>query len=367
MKTKKILTFGLSLLISAIALWFALYNVRLKEAFLHMGNIHPLAVILSSAVVVCTFFGRALRWKLILKSTGNVGFMDAYHPLVIGFSMNLVLPGRIGEVARPVILKTKTGVPFATGFATVAMERFFDLIMLLLIFSLVFSRMNPDPSHAVRWESLVLDRKILMEVAQTMIRLTLLLILCIFLLSMERVRNRLAVWLEKIPGILFFLSSEKKELVQKKIISGLIRFMEGIANGFSLVKNIKDVVACFALSALIWSAQVFSYFIMAWGAKWLDIGVFQVAAQMVITCFAISLPSVPGFWGLWEAGGVFALSLFGINPDEAMGFTLAIHLIQIIPVFILGIVSAWITGVGFFSVSCDKNAVKPSQNETVDE
>ena len=28
---------------------------------------------------------------------------------------------------------------------------------------------------------------------------------------------------------------------------------------------------------------------------------------MIIICFFIALPSVPGYWGIWEAGGVFAL------------------------------------------------------------
>ena len=61
---------------------------------------------------------------------------------------------------------------------------------------------------------------------------------------------------------------------------------------------------------------------------------------MVIVCFFISLPSVPGFWGLWEAGGIFALSLFGVTVEEAAGFTLANHAIQVIPVIITGFLSA---------------------------
>jgi len=36
---------------------------------------------------------------------------------MIGFMINCILPGRVGEVARPIILKKKENVPFSTGLA----------------------------------------------------------------------------------------------------------------------------------------------------------------------------------------------------------------------------------------------------------
>ena len=72
---------------------------------------------------------------------------------------------------------------------------------------------------------------------------------------------------------------------------------------------------------------------------------------MLIVCFFIALPSAPGFWGLWEAGGVFAMLLFGVSEKEAAGFTLANHAIQMFPVIIMGLISAFITGVDIRRVS----------------
>jgi len=63
------------------------------------------------------------------------------------------------------------------------------------------------------------------------------------------------------------------------------------------------------------------------------------------------LPSVPGFWGLWEAGGVFGLMIFGIQAKEAAGLTLTYHFIHVIPVIIIGIVSAMIIGVNIIQSS----------------
>ena len=62
------------------------------------------------------------------------------------------------------------------------------------------------------------------------------------------------------------------------------------------------------------------------------------------------LPSVPGFWGLWEAGGVFGLLIFGVPAKEAAGFTLTNHVIQMVPVIIVGLVSSIITGANIVQV-----------------
>jgi uncharacterized membrane protein YbhN (UPF0104 family) len=82
-------------------------------------------------------------------------------------------------------------------------------------------------------------------------------------------------------------------------------------------------------------------------------------AVMVIICLFIALPSVPGFWGVWEAGGVFAMSLFGISPNAAAGFTLANHAVQMFPVIIVGFISAIITSVNIWQVSYEKKSVEP--------
>ena len=52
---------------------------------------------------------------------------------MIGFMINSVLPGRVGEVARPVILKKQEDIPFSTGLATVAAERVFDVIIMIIL------------------------------------------------------------------------------------------------------------------------------------------------------------------------------------------------------------------------------------------
>jgi hypothetical protein len=57
---------------------------------------------------------------------------------------------------------------------------------------------------------------------------------------------------------------------------------------------------------------------------------------------------------LWEAGGVFALSLFEVSAKDAAGFTLANHAVQMFPVIIMGFVSAIIISVNIWQLSYKK-------------
>jgi len=98
---------------------------------------------------------------------------------------------------------------------------------------------------------------------------------------------------------------------------------------------------------------VMSYAVFALGCPGVSLTLFEMTAVLVIICLFIALPSVPGYWGLWEAGGIFAMTLFGVSSKEAAGFTLANHAIQTLPIIIIGTGSALITGVNIWRASTE--------------
>jgi hypothetical protein len=92
-----------------------------------------------------------------------------------------------------------------------------------------------------------------------------------------------------------------------------------------------------------------------------DLSYGQWIAVVVMICFFIAMPSVPGYWGLWEAGGVFAMRLFGVPPEAAAGATLLNHALQVLPVILVGLVSALITSVNIVQVAYEKGGDVPSE------
>ena len=300
---------------------------------------------------MASFLLRVYRWQLILNSAQPVGFWQAFHPLMIGFMLNCILPGRAGEIARPLILNQKDHFPFSTGLATVAAERSFDAIVLLMLFSWMLLVVHIDPDLEISFTGYVLNKTLLMSAAKGISRVGFILLTGIILVSLDPVRNRINGLISRIPEMMVFTSQSFRKVVYERFSLVLIRFLENFAKGFQLLKDPWKMAGCFFLSVLIWGLSALSYYTMAMGAPGIDLSLAEISVVMVIVCLFISIPSAPGYWGIWEAGGVFALALFHVSAKDAAGFTLANHVFQMLPVFIVGIGSAIVTGVNVWKVS----------------
>ena len=339
------------IVISVVALYFAFKNVPLAELFEYLASINYLWVIPAVVVVFLSFLLRAWRWRIILESERKISVWRAYNPMMIGFMINCVLPGRLGEVARPVILQKEEKIPFTTGLATVVAERVFDICILLLLFMLTVGVLQINPDQNVIFGSYNLNLGTLQTVFNGLLKLGALLIIGVVLFSIGRMRKIIYRVVMYTPELLFFAGEDFKSSVRRKICEPVINILKNIARGFVLIRSPKKMLYCTVLSVLIWGLAAFSYFLVTLGSPGVNLTYLEITTVMVIVCFFISLPSVPGWWGLWEAGGIFALSLFGVTSKEAAGFTLANHAIQVFPVIIAGFASAMLLSVNIRQMS----------------
>lgn len=344
-------SFIVGLLISAAALYFAFRNVPVRDLIKYLASINFIWILPSLVPVMISFYLRALRWQIILTSFRKITIWRALHPMMIGFMINCVLPGRLGEVARPIILHKKENVPFTTGLATVAAERVFDICLLLFLAIVTISAIQIRPDVNVAFGKYHLNRETLDIIFGGMLKLGVVLIAGIILVTIGKVRDFLYGIIRFLPNLVFFAGQDIKKAIQQKFCEPLIGIIENIARGFTLIRYPKKIIICSILSFLIWSLLALSYYIFSLGCPGIDLTFFELSAVMVIICFFIALPSVPGWWGLWEAAGVFAMSLFGVSSKEAAGFTLANHALQIFPVIIVGLASAMILSVNIRQMS----------------
>ncbi|MFH0998449.1 MAG: lysylphosphatidylglycerol synthase transmembrane domain-containing protein [Pseudomonadota bacterium] len=351
MKKTASLSLLVGLAVSVAALYLAFRNVPFSDLMAYLKSINYFWIIPTILLALAGFMLRVYRWQLILGSSQPVGFWQAFHPLMIGFMLNCILPGRVGEVARPIILKQKEQFPFSTGLATVAAERTFDAIILLLLLSWMLTVVQIDPVLEIHFGGYVLNKTLLISTAKGITRLSLLLVAGIVLVALESSRNWMNRLFLKIPNLFFFTSQAFRKLVYQHFSLLLIRFTLSFSKGFLLLKEPWKMAGCFGLSLLIWGLNVVSYYTMTLGAPGVDLSFAELSVVMVIVCLFISIPSAPGFWGIWEAGGVFALALFGVSAKDAAGFTLANHAVQMFPVIVVGIGSAIVTGVNVWQVS----------------
>jgi hypothetical protein len=345
MKKNFFLSLCVGLLLSSVTLYLAFKNVPFHQLMSYFLSINYWWIFPSTGLVLFSFGLRAIRWRLILQSVRQISFWGSFHPMMIGFMINCVLPGRLGEVARPAVLQKQDRIPFSSGFATVAVERVFDISLLVILFGLMSSFVKIDSNLSVEFGTYRLTHETLISVGQGMLQLMGVFIAGILMVSFHRTRSILNRYIMKAPSILFFATESFKRKIREKICSRIITMFENLASGFSLIRHPKRVFFCILLSVLIWGLSACSFYVFAVGCPGVRLSFLEMAAVVIIVCFFIALPSAPGFWGLWEAGGIFAMSLFGIQKNEAAGFTLANHAIQIFPVIITGLISAALTGV----------------------
>ena len=351
MKKTASLSLFIGLAVSIAALYLAFRQVPFSDLMAYLKSINYFWIIPTILLALAGFTLRVYRWQLILGSSRPVSFWQAFHPLMIGFMLNCILPGRVGEFARPIILQQKEHFPFSTGLATVAAERTFDAMILLLLFSCMLTMVQIDPVLEIPFGGYILNKALLISAAKGITRLSLLLLAGIVLVALGSSRNWMNRLFLRIPKLFFFTSQAFQELIYQRVSLFLVRFTLTFSRGFLLLKEPREMAICFGLSLLIWGLNVLSYYTMTLGAPGVELSFAELSVVMVIVCLFISIPSVPGFWGIWEAGGVFAMALFGVPARDAAGFTLANHAVQIFPVIVVGMVSAIMTGVNVWQVS----------------
>lgn len=346
-----ILSVTAGLVLSGVALYFTFKNIPLQDLVGYLKSVNYWWVIPAVAVVLMSFLVRVIRWQLLLTPVKETDFWGAFHPLMIGFMLNCVLPARAGELARPAIFYRKERVSFSKVLATVGAERFFDIVMLLLFFVVVITTVEISPTLDLQFGTYHLNKATLEMLGMTTLKLSFILIACIVLISARQSHKLIRRAILGLPNLMFFASSTVKERMRAKVCVKLGHIFDNFAAGLDLLKSPKKVVLCFGLSFMIWALAALSYYVTALGCPGIEVSFLEMCAVMVILCLFISLPSVPGFWGLWEAGGVFGLLIFGIPAKEAAGFTLASHVFQMVPVIIVGLVSSVITGVSIVQVA----------------
>ena len=218
---------GISLLlgtaVSITTLYFAFRNVPIRELLGYLTSINYIWIIPTVVAILFAFGLRAARWRFILASSYPVGFWQAFHPLMIGFMINCVLPGRVGEFARPLVLNRKEAVPVSTGLATVAVERIFDLIILLLLFLAVSSFVRIEPGFNVTFGGHRLDYR--WPVFNAMLKIGFLLVIGLLLVTLGKTRA-LANKLSVCSGTAIFRLQAIRDWLKEKVCRPAIRIIE---------------------------------------------------------------------------------------------------------------------------------------------
>src|ERR1041385_6532031 len=133
---------ALGILISAACLYFAFRNVDWARTIKYAREANWPLLVLAAACATGMFPLRARRWRTILDPVApKLPFGPLWRSTAIGVMVTNTVPLRAGELARAYALTREVNtVAFPTALASVAVDRVFDgiIVMLLLAAGVVF-------------------------------------------------------------------------------------------------------------------------------------------------------------------------------------------------------------------------------------
>ena len=313
--------FWIGMGISAISIILILFLVNPSEiaASLRQANLGFIA--LSGVGILIFMIIRAIRWHFMLGN--KVSITQVFHIQNIGYMFNMVLPFRLGDVARAVLIGNAPSMTLARGFSTMVVERILDMMFIVALLPFTLREVVSLPSWMQSGAR-----------ASGFIALTAIGIL-IVAANQRPLANR---WGTAVLNHISFLHTEQ-----------WIGRMNELLDGLNSLTRLKDGLILGLLSILVWIPILFAY---QAGIRAVGGQVSLLAASFVVCAAALSiaLPSSPGQIGVFHLGVTAALLALGQSENVAGGFALVYHALNLVGMIILGLIGLTQVGTTFRSV-----------------
>jgi uncharacterized protein (TIRG00374 family) len=305
-------------LVSAVFLYLAVRGVHPREVWTAMTGARFLWLVPGSTLTIVAFMIRAWRWRYLMEPVRPIGFGASFSATMIGFMANNVLPARAGEVVRAVALGRRERISKSSVFATIVMERLFDLFTILLILGAVFL-VFPFPALVLRAGITVL-----------IISVGILLALVLLHFQSHNLRAAIEPAFQRLPG---------------RIGGMFTRFMQAFIDGLGILRRGRHIAIVALLSALMWLVTILGIvcvlLAMSQQMPYLENTLKAALALLVAVSLAIMVPSTPGYIGPVQYVCKEILALFQVTQEAALGFSFLYQASQFIPITAVGIYYLW--------------------------
>lgn len=128
-RVKKSLQIGVGLLVSAVCLWLAIQQAPISELGEVLQQVNYWWLAPAVLVNVVSVIGRGYRWRVLLADRGTVA--EYTWAQAIGCLLTNVFPLRAGETGRVVVVSRQVGLPLVQVAASVVLERAADLVIVV--------------------------------------------------------------------------------------------------------------------------------------------------------------------------------------------------------------------------------------------
>jgi hypothetical protein len=229
----------------------------------------------------------------------------------MGYMGNNLLPFRLGEVLRAYVLWRREEINVATSLTTAVLERLFDglTMVLFVLFGLLFVPMSIFFSRLVTIASAVFLGALVVFLA---------------LAARPQLLHRIAHRLIDV-------------LMPERFLQPLLDLVDGVIAGLESLRSGRDVLLVFVVTLWVWILETMIHWLVSFAFD-LQLPYFGIVLMGGVVNLLTALPSLPGYIGTFEGGGVQVLEIIGAPSGPAASYVLVLHGVLLVPVTLLGLI-----------------------------
>jgi uncharacterized protein (TIRG00374 family) len=302
--------FWLGILISLVCLALVLWRIDYREVVEALGQANYLWLVPAVVPFAGTIASKVLRWQLLFPGDhSRIRRTKLLSALMISYALNTILPARLGELARVYVIGESENLSKSLALSTVVVEKVLDVLTLLLFLVLLL------PFVALpTW---------IQQSVMLLAPVFVVLFLLILALAYQRKRTLALAHsiLDRVPR----LSAER-----------LLSSVESALSGFDVLGSVRTNLVLWGWSIAVWvTSGLFMLLVMF--AFHLDAPPAAAFLLLCVTSLGMTVPSSPGYIGVYHWLVVSTLQIFGVDRALALSFAFALHALTFVPLTLIGI------------------------------
>ncbi|MDD1697452.1 MAG: flippase-like domain-containing protein [Methanoregula sp.] len=280
---------------------FMLYRVR-DDLLVALQNSIPAYLVIGTIICLCAWWLRGWRYHIILKNLSyQVSIMASTACIFVSQTVNLIVPARLGDFIRVLILKHEYNVTYSEGVSSLVVERIFDIFTVALLGAAALFFVVNVPAWFYTLIVLPLAAGVIFF------------ILLLFMGKFSSENRYIAI-------ILTMLHEIKRASLSLKAIV--------VLGCSSVVIWLLDILVCVAVVMMFQQQIPFAVIVLA----------------IVIGNLVKAIPLTPGGVGTYEISLAITFGLAGVDPAVATLIAIIDHLLKNLVTLLGGIVSIYYFG-----------------------
>jgi len=279
--------------------------LELKPSNEALLGIDGYSIALYFVVFLAMHLLRCARWALLLAPVQKVPLWTVVRVALVGYLAIALLPFRMGEAARPLLIRRDAKLSAWAATGTVGAERLIDglSISLLLLAALRIARpMEPLPDHI---GNLQIPVRVVPSVA--IATASAFAVGCAVMAIFYWRR----AWAERLTFAVL-------GLVSVRFARWLATRLAETASGLGFLTRIRYTAPYLVATLAYWLLNATSWWVLARGCGLAPIGYFQAVAVMGVVALGIVVPSTPGFFGAFQLAIYAGLAMY-LPPSDVLG------------------------------------------------